>query len=65
MKLRIKIMSNESGGYTATCPSLPGCVCQGKTREEAQTKIDEAICGYIAAIGDFVPEKLSHEVVEA
>jgi len=31
-------------------PSLPGCISQGKTREEAITNIKEAIDGYIAAL---------------
>ena len=65
MKLRIKIVRNETGGYTAQCPSLPGCSCLGHTREEATEKINEAIYGYIAAVGNFVPENLVHEVVEA
>ncbi len=65
MKIRIQITHNESGGYTATCPSLPGCLVRGQTREEAQQKINDAIYGYIAAVGDFVPERLVHEVVEA
>jgi len=33
--------------------------------EEAQRRLDEAIRGYIAAVSNFVPEKLTHEVVEA
>ena len=67
MKLSIRIRHNESGGYTATCPSLPGCVCRGGSREEACERIDKAICGYIAAVSNFVPENLARdvEVVEA
>lgn len=34
----------------AECPSLPGCLSQGKTKEEAVTNIREAIRGYIAAL---------------
>ena len=43
----------------------PDCVCRGRTREEATTRLDEAIRGYIAAVNNFVPETLIHEVVEA
>lgn len=64
MKLRIQISQNFSGGYTATCPSLPGCTCRGETKDEVKQKIDEAICGYIAAVNDFVPENMVREVVE-
>jgi predicted RNase H-like HicB family nuclease len=65
MKLRIRIIQNEHGDYTALCTSLPGCVSRGSTREEAREKLNEAIRGYIAAVNNFVPEKLLHEVMEA
>jgi predicted RNase H-like HicB family nuclease len=64
MKLSIKIAHNERGGYTAWCPTLPGCKTQGQTREEAQERIGEAIRGYIAAMSNFVPENVQHEVIE-
>jgi predicted RNase H-like HicB family nuclease len=37
---------------------------RGRTREEAKEKLDEAIRGYIAAVGNFVPERVIHEVME-
>jgi len=65
MKLCIVIMPDKRRGYTAMCPSLPGCVSRGRTREEAQRRLDGAIRGYIAAVSNFVPENLVQEVVEA
>jgi predicted RNase H-like HicB family nuclease len=65
MKLTIRILRNEEGDYTAVCPTLPGCVSRGPTREEATDRLDEAIRGYIAAVSNFVPEKVTHEVTEA
>lgn len=65
MKLSIRIISNERGGFTAVCPTLPGCVSKGGTREEAKDKLDEAIRGYFAAVNNFVPEHLPEEVIEA
>ena len=44
----------------AECPSLPCCVSQGQTKEEAISNIKEAIQGYIAALqedGLPVPEE--------
>ncbi|MFP4105562.1 MAG: type II toxin-antitoxin system HicB family antitoxin [Phycisphaerae bacterium] len=64
MKVCIRLVRNEFGGYTAKCPTLPGCVSTGETREEAQQRLDEAIRGYIAAVNNFVPERLDHEVLE-
>lgn len=40
----------ETGYWVAECPSLPGCISQGKTREEAIQNIREAIEGYILAL---------------
>lgn len=37
------ISSGEDGYFIADCPALPGCISQGKTREEALSNIKEAI----------------------
>jgi predicted RNase H-like HicB family nuclease len=44
---QILLYPGESGYWIAECPSLPGCISQGKTREEAVTNIREAIDLYI------------------
>lgn len=40
----------EDGYWIAECPTLPGCISQGKTKEKAIQNIREAIAGYIAAL---------------
>jgi predicted RNase H-like HicB family nuclease len=47
---QVIICPGEDQYYVAECPSLPGCISQGKTREEAISNIREAIEGYIAAL---------------
>jgi predicted RNase H-like HicB family nuclease len=47
---QVIIYPGEDGHWAAECPSLPGCISQGKTREEALTNIKEAIQGYVAAL---------------
>jgi len=47
---QIIIYPGEDGYWVAECPSLPGCISQGKTKEEAVANIKEAIQGYIAAL---------------
>ncbi len=47
---QVVIYPGEDGYWVAECPGLPGCVSQGKTREEATQNIKEAIQGYIAAL---------------
>ena len=40
----------EEGGFWTECPSLPGCVCQGETPEEAIDSIKQAIALYIDSL---------------
>jgi predicted RNase H-like HicB family nuclease len=40
----------EEGGYVVSVPSLPGCVTQGETFEEATTMVKDAIQGYISVL---------------
>jgi len=49
---QVIIYSGEDEYFIAECPSLPGCISQGKTKEEAIANIKEAIDGYIAALKD-------------
>jgi len=43
MKFLITIFQEEDGMFIAECPSIPGCVSQGKTEQEAEKNIQEAI----------------------
>jgi predicted RNase H-like HicB family nuclease len=43
MKLLITIYPDEDGVFIAECPSIPGCVSQGKTEEEAEENVRAAI----------------------
>lgn len=47
---QVIVYSGEDGYFVAECPSLPGCISQGETREEAIANVKEAIAGYIAAL---------------
>jgi predicted RNase H-like HicB family nuclease len=47
MKLHVIIEQDEAGYYAAEVPALPGCLSQGKTREEALANIKEAIEGWL------------------
>lgn len=57
---QVIIYPGEDEYWVAECPSLPGCISQGQTREEAIQNIREAIQGYITALEDdglTVPEE--------
>jgi predicted RNase H-like HicB family nuclease len=43
MKFLITIFQDEDGMFITECPSIPGCVSQGKTEQEAIANIQEAI----------------------
>lgn len=49
---QVVIYPGEDGYWVAECPSLPGCVSQGETREEAITNARDAIDEYVAALED-------------
>ena len=51
MKLFINLQYDfEYMGFVADCPALPGCMSQGKTKQEAIKNIQEAIKGYIKTL---------------
>ena len=52
MNLRVVLEPSEEGGFTATVPSLPGCISEGLTREEALRNIQEAIDLYLEPVED-------------
>ena len=47
MKLKVVLEPQDEGGYTVYVPTLPGCVSEGETREEALKNIKEAIELYL------------------
>ncbi|MFV2057929.1 MAG: type II toxin-antitoxin system HicB family antitoxin [Thiohalomonadales bacterium] len=49
---QVVISHGEDGYWVAECQSLPGCISQGKTREEAIVNIKEAIEGYVMTLED-------------
>ncbi len=60
MMRQVVIYLGEDGYWVAECPSLSGCISQGKTKQEAIANIKEAIEGYIVSLeedGLPVPEE--------
>ena len=65
MKFRVILEPSEEGGYTVVVPSLPGCVSEGDTREEALKNIREAIELYLEPAEDdlsFSPDSEQLEI---
>jgi predicted RNase H-like HicB family nuclease len=64
MNLRIILEPSDEGGYTVYVPSLPGCISEGNTREEALENIREAIELYLEPIEDDVHFAINTEMLE-
>ena len=67
LRYRVLITEDEDGQFVAECPSLPGCISQGETRELALENIQDAIRGFLESLkkhGDPIPPSISEEIVE-
>ncbi len=56
---RVIMYPGEDSYWVVECPSLPGCISQGKTKEEAIANIREAIELYVEVLrekGEPIPE---------
>jgi predicted RNase H-like HicB family nuclease len=47
MRIRVELIREVEGGWSAVCPELPGCASCGDTREDALSNIREAIALYL------------------
>lgn len=52
MKFSIVLEKSEDGGFTITVPSLPGCISEGDSKEDALKNIQEAIELYLEPVED-------------
>lgn len=52
MRVRVILEPSEEGGYTVRVPTLPGCISEGESREEALANIREAIQLYLEPVED-------------
>lgn len=67
MKFRVLIDQDEDGVFVAQVPSLPGCVTQGGTRQEAISNAQEAIGAYLESLkerGEPIPPAINEELVD-
>jgi len=67
IRFRVLIEKDEDGVFVAEVPSLPGCISQGKTRNEAVRNVQEAIAAYLESLkahGEPIPPSIDEEVVD-
>ena len=67
MRFRVLIEQDEEGVFVAEVPSLPGCITQGLTRQEALQNAGEAIALYLESLeahGEPIPPAITEEIIE-
>jgi len=64
MKLRVVLEPSDEGGFTVYVPSLPGCISEGETEEEALANIREAIELYLEPVDDELTRQEGIKVLE-
>jgi predicted RNase H-like HicB family nuclease len=67
VKFRVLIDQDEDGVFVAQVPSLPGCITQGSTRQEAVANAEEAIAAYVESLnerGEPIPPAINEEMVD-
>ncbi len=66
MRIKVVLETSEEGGYTVYVPSLPGCISEGETVEEALKNIREAIELYLEPVEDdlIVEEQMLVQEIE-
>lgn len=52
VRVKVVLEASDEGGYTVYVPSLPGCISEGETVEEALHNIQEAIVLYLEPVED-------------
>jgi predicted RNase H-like HicB family nuclease len=64
-KFDVELTIGEDGWWVVECPSLPGCVSQGRTEEEALENIKEAIQACLEVRRELgLPESVIRRTVE-
>ena len=56
MKIKVILETSDDGGYTVYVPSLPGCISEGDSKQDALTNIREAIELYLEPSDEDVDE---------
>jgi predicted RNase H-like HicB family nuclease len=64
MKFKVILVKAEEGGFTVTVPTLPGCISEGDTKNEALRNIKEAIELYLETAEATVETTEDVEVAE-
>ena len=68
MIFHVKLKKDEESDWiVAECPALPGCISQGKTRQDAVKNIRDAINAYLHSLKKHrepIPPSIEEEIVE-
>ena len=63
MQFKVVLEPSDEGGFTAYVPSLPGCISEGDTLEDALKNIREAIALYLEPVEDDLSPLMAESVL--
>ena len=67
MRFKITLVKDEDGWFVATCPSLPGCISQGRTEKSAVKNMKQAIQLHVRSLAQdglpLLPENGKKDVI--
>lgn len=65
MRIVIEVLEISAGAFRARCPALPGCVAVGRSAEDVQSRMAEAVRSYLVSFDVADPERLELEAAAA
>jgi len=64
MQFKVVVSEGEDGWFVVECPSIPGCVSQGKTVEEALENVKDAIRGCLEVLSERIQIRTNERIME-
>jgi len=64
MRLKVLLEPSDEGGFTAYVPTLPGCISEGETADEAMANLREAVELYLEPVEDDLTDRPGVEIQE-
>jgi predicted RNase H-like HicB family nuclease len=64
MQFKVVVSEGEDGWFVVECPSIPGCVSQGKTVEEALENVKDAIRGCLDVLSERIKIRSNERIME-
>ena len=64
MQFKVVVSEGEDGWFVVECPSIPGCISQEKTVEEALENVKNAIRGCLEVLSERIEVRSNERIME-